>query len=158
MRTESNECFKEIWRECRHLFPFISGRLWPKWVPVTDTVSPSPRARTFSHTTYSTDSTYIQWKELQGEKGKIIGMKQLWNIKKHGNIVTAIDYRQWRVICRNINFTQLCTLLYLSLPASTLSYSIVKLSHPLYHITLHSSSLLSPPLPSLPCSILFYSI
>lgn len=54
-------------------------------MPVTDTVSPSPRARTFSHTTCSTDSVEMEGKEVQGEKGNVIGLEQLWNIEKHDN-------------------------------------------------------------------------
>ena len=93
-----------------HLFPFISGRLCPKWVPVTDTVSPSPRARTFSHTTCSMDSTYSERNcRVRSEMLLEWNSGEFW---ESWQLIIAIDNRQWRVICRNINFTQHCNPLY----------------------------------------------
>ena len=50
-----------------HLLPFISGKLCPKWVPVVETVSPSPKARTFSQTTCSTYSLDNRMKDKVGK-------------------------------------------------------------------------------------------
>ena len=40
-------------RLMQYRLPFLSGRLWPRWVPARLTASPSLRHRTFSQTTSS---------------------------------------------------------------------------------------------------------
>ena len=48
-------------RFMQYLFPVLSGRLCPRWVPEIDTHSPSRRQRTLSHTTSASRNDGQPW-------------------------------------------------------------------------------------------------
>ena len=135
----------------QYLFPFLSGRLWPRWVPSTLTHSPLGRHLTFSQFTYEKrDETVSDWDwvgwALSNESGSDVVQKlPRRNSRKKcvrdawsGHVIFSVILphclwkRAIRVICslpwipRRFCLLGLCTRAYRLLNRNSLSRSLCR--------------------------------